>query len=177
MLRPMFGGPLQPPTGCWPKPNASWSLGCAGLTRIIRILPLSRSHVKTTAKKFVEFEMNGANADNVSLETMLQAARTVDAHSPAQILFTSGTTGMPKPVVLSHRNLVSNALAKLDAAPQSSLDLRLNVLPFCHAYARTCELSTWILTAANSALQTAGTIFWNLHLRSNQHWSTLCPTW
>lgn len=66
---------------------------------------------------------------------------------PAQMLFTSGTTGESKGVVLSHRNLLTNAWAKLAAAPQYPWDVRLNVLPFSHAYARTCELSTWILTA------------------------------
>ncbi len=25
-------------------------------------------------------------------------------------------------------------------------DVRINILPFAHAYARTCELSTWIIT-------------------------------
>lgn len=72
--------------------------------------------------------------------------------APAQILFTSGSTGMSKPVHLSSRNLYSNAMAKLDAAPQRESDLRLNILPFTHAYARTCELSTWILSGSSLAI-------------------------
>jgi len=43
-------------------------------------------------------------------------------------------------------NLMCNALAKLDAMPQSESDVRLNFLPFAHAYARTCELTTWLLS-------------------------------
>lgn len=64
----------------------------------------------------------------------------------ATILWTSGTSSSPKGVMLSNVNLISNALAKLDAMPQSASDLRLNLLPFSHAYARTCELTVWILT-------------------------------
>ena len=64
----------------------------------------------------------------------------------ATILWTSGTSSSPKGVMLSNVNLLSNALAKLDAMPQSATDLRLNLLPFSHAYARTCELTAWILT-------------------------------
>lgn len=66
----------------------------------------------------------------------------------AQILYTSGTMSDPKGVMLSHRNLLSNARAKLTAAPQLANEVRLNVLPFAHAYARTCELSTWIISGS-----------------------------
>ena len=71
----------------------------------------------------------------------------------ANILFTSGTTGVQKGVMLSHKNLHSNALAKLDAMPQSHDDHRLNFLPFSHAYARTCELTTWLIS--NSSMEVA----------------------
>ena len=67
----------------------------------------------------------------------------------ANILFTSGTTSSHKGVMLTHRNLVSNAMAKLDAMPQVADDHRLNFLPFSHAYARTCELSTWLLSQSS----------------------------
>ncbi len=86
------------------------------------------------------------------LGRLIERAMSISSHQPAQMLFTSGTSGEPKGVLLSHRNLVSNAFAKLGAAPQSEQDLRLNILPFCHAYARTCELSTWILSNSRFAI-------------------------
>ncbi len=67
----------------------------------------------------------------------------------ATILFTSGTSREPQGVMLSYENLFSNALGKLEALPQYSSDRRLNLLPFAHAYARTCELSTWALTGGS----------------------------
>ena len=88
----------------------------------------------------------------LSLQQAQRLSTRVRPAEPAQMLFTSGSAGAAKGVVLSHRNLVSNALAKLDAAPQQPTDVRLNVLPFAHAYARTCELSTWILTCGRLAL-------------------------
>lgn len=91
-------------------------------------------------------------ASNTSIHGCIEKASSHNSHAPAQLLFTSGTTGTPKGVLLSHRNLVSNALAKLAAAPQLQTDLRLNILPFCHAYARTCELSTWVLTGGKLAI-------------------------
>ena len=70
----------------------------------------------------------------------------------ATILYTSGTTGEPKGVMLSHRNLVSNALATLSVFDISPDDLRLAWLPFSHIFARTCDLYTWIASGSQLAL-------------------------
>ncbi len=64
---------------------------------------------------------------------------------PAIVLHSSGTTHRPKAILLSHRNLITNAIGKLSAMPQFDIDRRLNLLPFAHAYARTCELGTWAI--------------------------------
>ena len=76
---------------------------------------------------------------------------TLEPNLTANILWTSGTSADPKGVMLSHSNLLSNAMAKLDAMPQFPEDMRLNLLPFAHAYARTCELTAWILSGSAMA--------------------------
>ena len=78
----------------------------------------------------------------------------IDNHATACILATSGTTGTPKGVMLSHTNLLRNAAAKQEAMPQSSNDVRLNFLPFAHAYAKTCELGIWILVGGTMVCAT-----------------------
>lgn len=83
---------------------------------------------------------------------VLRDRRRPKPEHAAQILFTSGTSTHPRGVVLSHNNLLSNARSKLAAAPQYTTDVRMNVLPFAHAYARTCELSTWILSGSQLVL-------------------------
>jgi long-chain acyl-CoA synthetase len=53
----------------------------------------------------------------------------------AVILYTSGTTGNPKGVMLSHRNLITNALSgRGEDAGERSTDTGLAVLPLAHAY-------------------------------------------
>jgi long-chain acyl-CoA synthetase len=72
--------------------------------------------------------------------------------APSLILWTSGTTGVPQGVTLSQRNLAGNAAAKLAAVPQRRDDIRLCVLPLSHAYARTCDFGTWLLSGCTLAL-------------------------
>jgi long-chain acyl-CoA synthetase len=57
----------------------------------------------------------------------------------ATIMYTSGTTGNPKGVMLTHGNLVSNAMAALEVQPHGPDDVILNWLPFSHIYARTVD--------------------------------------
>ncbi len=64
----------------------------------------------------------------------------------AGLIYTSGTTGEPKGVLLSHRNLVSNAQAGYYAYNDSlDADSRaLSILPWAHSYAQTAELNNFM---------------------------------
>ncbi len=75
-----------------------------------------------------------------------------DVSRLAVILWTTGTLAEPKGVMLSHQNLFSNAHAKLLAVPQSADDMRLTTLPLSHAYARTCDFGTWLLSRSTLVL-------------------------
>ncbi len=70
----------------------------------------------------------------------------------ATIIYTSGTTGNPKGVMLTHRNLASNALA-FEQAGAFSPDARfLNWLPMSHIYARTIDCYVSLALGAPLAL-------------------------
>ncbi len=60
-----------------------------------------------------------------------------DAAKPAVILFTSGSEGSPKAVVLSSRNLVANAMQAEARISIGADDKLLNVLPAFHAFGLT----------------------------------------
>jgi long-chain acyl-CoA synthetase len=72
--------------------------------------------------------------------------------SLATILYTSGTTGRPRGVMLSHQNLASNAAAVCEAHTVGYEHTMLCILPLSHIYARTCDLYTWIVRGCRLVL-------------------------
>jgi len=68
---------------------------------------------------------------------------------PAVVLFTSGSEGKPKGVVLSHRALLSN-IAQIRAVIDFSVDDKvLNALPIFHSFGLTAGALLPVLTGAN----------------------------
>jgi len=62
---------------------------------------------------------------------------TLDPCSPAVVLFTSGSEGAPKGVVLSHRNLLANLAGIGSVIDFSPADRVLNAMPMFHSFGLT----------------------------------------
>ena len=78
-------------------------------------------------------------------------AAKMSGDSLATIIYTSGTTGNPKGVMLSHRNILSNAFAGVRAVPVFKEDLFLSFLPLSHALERTVGYYLPIMAGASVA--------------------------
>lgn len=91
-----------------------------------------------------------------SIDEMLSFLQAkVDALNPddvCSLVYTSGTTGTPKGVMLSHRNLAFDASSVVHAYQEKPADKRLSFLPFSHLYARTCDVYTWIARGSQLVL-------------------------
>ncbi len=82
-------------------------------------------------------------------------APTVNENDLAELVFTSGTTGQPKGVMLSHKNIVSNALAALKVIDISTTDRALSILPLSHMFELTIDVA---LLAAGASILYARTL-------------------
>jgi len=66
----------------------------------------------------------------------------------ATIIYTSGTTGHSKGVMLTHLNLVSNAISSEHVQPVEEADRFLSILPLSHTYENTIGLILPIMNGA-----------------------------
>ena len=95
--------------------------------------------------RFVWMEdVRAAIGRRAKLRAMLGARRPrrqpgagADPASPAVILFTSGSEGAPKGVVLSHRNLLANLAGIGSVIDFSPADRVLNAMPMFHSFGLT----------------------------------------
>lgn len=85
-------------------------------------------------KSFTEFlELGKANFDANKIQ---QIKNHIQEHDLLTLLYTSGTTGVPKGVMLSHYNLLSNVLTCQHIAPFTNKWRALSFLPLNHVYER-----------------------------------------
>jgi long-chain acyl-CoA synthetase len=70
----------------------------------------------------------------------------------AVILYTSGTTGMPKGAELSHANLLCNTMACVALTKLDSRDTHLIALPLFHTFGQTVQMNAAILCGAGMVL-------------------------
>jgi long-chain acyl-CoA synthetase len=128
--------------------NMAWCVNDAG----VRVLLLEdgaqwamlKNHVKTIERVVCLAWVVHDDARLAHIEEWLPAQAGAPARSPAaatelaSIVYTSGTTGKPKGVMLSHRNFLSNVESALRVVPVARQDRLLSFLPLSHVFERTC---------------------------------------
>jgi long-chain acyl-CoA synthetase len=86
-------------------------------------------------------EVSATGADVMARDPQAAArheafARAIEPGCVATIVYTSGTTGDPKGVMLTHRNIISNVIGTLDVFLMDASDTIVSFLPLSHVFER-----------------------------------------
>ena len=87
--------------------------------------------------------------DGVADDVLEARIDDVEANDVATIVYTSGTTGVPKGAVLTHDNLTFTAQSVYHSLQYDDGDVTLLFLPLAHIFARTCVF-TALFTGATT---------------------------
>ena len=99
---------------------------------------------------FVLGEGEGATPFTELLGEPLDEQVSVDPGDTVALPYSSGTTGLPKGVMLSHHNLVSNILQARSALNLDEDDVVIGVLPFFHIYGMTVIMNMGLHAGATT---------------------------
>ena len=132
--------------------NAAEQIELSGAKVLVRLhlgSPQIKNHKLT---EVVYFQRSGLPFSFPPISWSDAEQTCVTASQLATLLFTSGTTGQPRGVMLTHENLVSNAIAVSEAVSSDANETRLCFLPLSHIYARTCDLYSWLYRGSKLVL-------------------------
>ena len=140
--------------------NMAWCLNDSGARLLLledaKLWPALRDQVRSIERVIC---LNGATDRDrkiIFLEDWLpRDARELSRSRAAvddlaSIVYTSGTTGRPKGVMLSHGNILSNVIASMRAIPAYASDRFLSFLPLSHMFERTCGYYSAIWAGAQT---------------------------
>lgn len=101
------------------------------LQGLLRIIAIEACSTKTLFPQLVSLD------DWLQPEAKTPDLPDIDIDAMATLVYTSGTTGPPKGVMLSHRNILFNTSAAVELFPIYREDVLLSFLPLSHMLERT----------------------------------------
>jgi malonyl-CoA/methylmalonyl-CoA synthetase len=128
--------------------------------RVAVIRPADRALLEPSASRagVRHLETLGADGEG-SLSELAQQAhaqpglpRDIGGHSPAAIVYTSGTTGRSKGAILTRANLTSNAAALVEAWRFTADDILLHALPLYHIHGLFAAINTVLASGSSLVL-------------------------
>jgi long-chain acyl-CoA synthetase len=108
----------------------------AALGKLLKKVPVSREPEKDGIESFLELLKGPSEPLPVQIEVK---------KDPAVLMYTGGTTGIPKAAVLTNYNLVSNCVMIQKWVNLTEDDCMLSVLPWFHVYGMTVLLNSSVM--------------------------------
>ena len=120
---------------------------------------------------FDQFLALGADVPDEALEARIE---NVDAQDVATIVYTSGTTGIPKGAVLTHDNITFTAQSVEGSVYSVDGDETLLFLPLAHVFARTCVFTAMVAGSTTTFARGLDTIAEDFKI-ARPHWFPSVP--
>lgn len=94
------------------------------------------------------------------------------------LMYTSGTTGRPKGVILTNTNLLAGGMNTAQAHELTAQDRTLCVLPLCHINAQCVTIMAPLVSGGSLVLPHSFSVsaFWNWVIEHNVTWFSVVPT-
>jgi acyl-CoA synthetase (AMP-forming)/AMP-acid ligase II len=107
-----------------------------------------------------------------------EVAIDIDSRTPALLMYTSGTTGLPKGVLLSHGNLAHAAQAVVSAHALTGADRVLSSLPLYHVNGQCIATISPVFAGGSIVLPHRFSVsqWWPLVERYRPTWLNMVPT-
>ncbi|MEM1079711.1 MAG: AMP-binding protein [Pseudomonadota bacterium] len=133
--------------------EAAHQLRDSGAQMLITVPPFAELAQKAGqaagVSEIVMIGVSGAGGLDALFGPPLTAQVPVDlVKDPVVLPYSSGTTGLPKGVMLSHRNLVVNVDQCVDVIDIQPGDVTLGFLPFFHIYGMTVLMNLYLARGA-----------------------------
>ena len=119
------------------KTSACDVLSCKDFKQLRRIViyePVRPGETVQAYTGFTTWQSMLEQAGTVSIEDLNSITSTLDHDDPINIQYTSGTTGFPKPVLLTHHNILNNAYFAAKEMHFTEQDRLAVPLPFYHCF-------------------------------------------
>ncbi len=116
------------------------------------VIGFTSTRVPGVDRTLAELEADGAAKESKEgLAAYERSWRAVQPNDVATMLYTSGTTGEPKGVMLTHDNIYSNCMASCAVIPFEGKDTCLSFLPLSHILERMAGQYLMITTGTSIA--------------------------
>jgi long-chain acyl-CoA synthetase len=123
--------------------------------------------------------VHATGADRLELPQEPPAAlAAVDPHTPAMLMYTSGTTGEPKGVLLSHWNLIYAGRVVAEALALRAEDRVLSSLPLYHINGQSIATVSPVVSGGSIVMphRFSASQWWPLVERYRPTWLNMVPT-
>ena len=104
------------------------------LRKIIVYEPQSPANTQRPHPGFITWAEALSAGDSVTQDELEKVTTSLDMDDPINIQYTSGTTGFPKAVVLTHHNILNNAWFSAEAMHFTEKDRLCIPVPFYHCF-------------------------------------------